>query len=141
MPKGKSILQDPVSQSITVKMFSTSLLSIGAVLFSAAATEACNSTTLVNSTACAPVHILMARGTTEGYPGTLESLAKLVAASNPGTTYESIIYPATQETSTNSYPIGRKASIEQITHYVQKCPESKVVVMGYSQVSSASSPE
>lgn len=92
------------------------------------------SAALVNSTACAPVHIIIARGTTESYPGTLSSLAELVTEANPGTDYESVIYPATQETSTDSYIIGRGASREQLTAYVERCPRSKVVVLAYSQV-------
>lgn len=91
--------------------------------------------TLVNSTACAPVHLLLARGTTETYPGSLETLAELVTAANPGADYENIIYPATQETDTDSYPIGRAASRAQVTAYVEKCPDAKIVILAYSQVS------
>lgn len=93
-------------------------------------------TQLVNSTACGNVHIMIARGTTESYPGSLETLAELITGNNDQTTYENIIYPATDETTTNSYHIGKKAVGKQLADYVKRCEntESKLVVLAYSQV-------
>ncbi|KAJ5113785.1 hypothetical protein N7456_002319 [Penicillium angulare] len=92
-------------------------------------------TQLVNSTACSNVHIMIARGTTESYPGSLETLAELISANNEQTTYENIIYPATDETSTNSYHVGKKAFDKQLTQFVELCgnTKSKLVVLAYSQ--------
>ncbi|KAL1616623.1 hypothetical protein SLS56_011344 [Neofusicoccum ribis] len=86
-----------------------------------------------NATVCAPVHLLLARGTTEGYPGTLGSLADLVIDAVPGADYENIIYPATDETSTESYFEGRQAVAQQLSAYAGSCPESKIVFLAYSQ--------
>ncbi|GME40139.1 hypothetical protein GTA08_BOTSDO12785 [Neofusicoccum parvum] len=86
-----------------------------------------------NATGCAPVHLLLARGTTEGYPGTLGSLVDLVIDAVPGADYENIIYPATDETSTESYFEGRQAVAQQLSAYAGSCPESKIVFLAYSQ--------
>lgn len=99
-----------------------------------AARVAHQSRALINSTACAPVHLIIARGTTEGYPGTLESLAGLITDANPGTDYESVIYPATDETSTSSYAQGLVAAKEQFTAYAESCDDSKIIFLAYSQV-------
>lgn len=103
----------------------------------ATATSAERATTqLANSTACGNVHIMIARGTTESYPGSLETLAELITGNNDHTTYENIIYPATDETTTDSYLIGKKAVGKQLADYVKRCEntESKLVVLAYSQV-------
>ncbi|PVH70718.1 carbohydrate esterase family 5 protein [Cadophora sp. DSE1049] len=92
-----------------------------------------NTTSLTNSTECAPVHVMAARGTTESYPGTLTNLAELILANSTGSNYESIIYPATDETTADSYFVGRQAAADQLTSYVTRCPESKIVLLAYSQ--------
>lgn len=86
--------------------------------------------------ACADVHLFLARGTTEGYPGTLGSLATLVTGSINGSTYENILYPATQEGSTPSYQEGIANGTAQVQAYAAACPDSKLVLLGYSQVRS-----
>ncbi|KAF7541026.1 hypothetical protein G7054_g972 [Neopestalotiopsis clavispora] len=83
--------------------------------------------------ACADVHLFLARGTTEGYPGTLGSLATLVTGSINGSTYENILYPATQEGSTPSYQEGIANGTAQVQAYATACPDSKLVLLGYSQ--------
>ncbi|RAL02609.1 alpha/beta-hydrolase [Aspergillus ibericus CBS 121593] len=85
------------------------------------------------SNTCANVHMMLARGTTESYPGLLGSLTDLVMAAVPDSDYEDIIYPATQEGSTPSYEEGIFNGTAQLKAYVAACPESKVVLFGYSQ--------
>lgn len=87
-----------------------------------------------NATTCTPVHLFLARGTTEDYPGTLGSLADMVVDAVSGGEYENIIYPATDEGSTSSYFEGRQAVAQQLNAYVAKCPLSKIALLGYSQV-------
>ncbi|KAL4961186.1 alpha/beta-hydrolase [Aspergillus stella-maris] len=90
--------------------------------------------TLTNSTDCADIHFMLARGTTESYPGTPYSLAELVAANTSlSSNYENIIYPAVDETSSDSYFAGRVAVGKQVTAYVDSCPDSKIIVLSYSQ--------
>lgn len=85
------------------------------------------------NTTCDHIHYVIARGTTESYPGSLGSLLDILLARFPNSNYEDIVYPATQETSTNSYWEGLANGTEQIKRYVDKCPDSKIVLMGYSQ--------
>ncbi|KAJ5995414.1 hypothetical protein N7481_002391 [Penicillium waksmanii] len=77
--------------------------------------------------------MILARGTTESYPGLLGSLTDLVMTAIPGSNYEDIIYPTTQEGSTSSYEEGIYNGTAQLSAYVKACPASKVVLLGYSQ--------
>lgn len=85
------------------------------------------------NTKCDQIHYIIARGTTEGYPGSLGSLVDILLAKFPNSDYEDIIYPATQETITDSYWQGLANGTQQIKSYADKCPDSKIVLMGYSQ--------
>ena len=96
-------------------------------------------TTCTTRAACADVHLFLARGTTEGYPGLLGSLATMVTDSINGSTYENIMYPATQEGETPSYQEGIANGTAQVQSYAAACPDSKLVLLGYSQVWSQSS--
>lgn len=85
-------------------------------------------------TSCSAVHILIARGTTEEYPGDMGSLANLIIANNDDADYEDIIYPATFNYISSTQQ-GMQASMSQLTTYVEACPDSKIILLGYSQVS------
>ncbi|KAI0174961.1 Alpha/Beta hydrolase protein [Pestalotiopsis sp. NC0098] len=89
--------------------------------------------TCTTRAACSDVHLFLARGTTEGYPGLLGSLTTLVTDAINGSTYENILYPATQEGSTPSYEEGIANGTAQVQAYAQACPDSKLVLLGYSQ--------
>ena len=85
---------------------------------------------------CAPVHIIAARGSTEAPgPGAMASLAALIQAAYPGTDLESINYPAKLFPYDDSSAQGTAATTSQLTNYVNACPNSKIVMIGYSQVS------
>ncbi|KAJ5640743.1 hypothetical protein N7528_000368 [Penicillium herquei] len=105
----------PTIQQIT----SATCMALVFQLTSALTTQEAN-VTVTNSTACAPVHMILGRGSTESVPGSLESL-------------ESIDYPATDETTSDSYFVGRAAAAKQLIAYREKCPESKIVILGYSE--------
>lgn len=83
---------------------------------------------------CAEVHMMLARGTTENYPGLLGTLTNKILDAIPGSDYENIIYPATQEGSTPSYGEGIRNGTAQLKRYASVCPNSKIVLFGYSQV-------
>lgn len=85
------------------------------------------------NTTCDQIHYIIARGTTEGYPGSLGSLVDILLAKFPNSNYEDIIYPATQETTTDSYWQGLANGTQQVKSYADECPDSKIVLMGYSQ--------
>lgn len=85
------------------------------------------------NTTCDDIHYILARGTTESYPGSLGSLVDIMLSKFPNSNYEDIIYPATQETSTDSYWEGLLNGAQQVKNYVDNCPDSKLIMMGYSQ--------
>ncbi|KAI3006717.1 CAZyme family CE5 [Aspergillus niger] len=90
--------------------------------------------TLLNSTDCADIHFMLARGTTEDYPGTTYTMAELVAENTTlSTNYENILYPAVSETESDSYFIGRAAVGSQVNRYAADCPNSRIVLISYSQ--------
>lgn len=94
-----------------------------------------DSSSLYNrQSSCAPVHLLVARGSTESPgDGQLASLANLIIRANPGATQEAIVYPALLSPYGPSVGNGTKAVQSQLTAYVQKCPNAKIVLLGYSQ--------
>jgi hypothetical protein len=74
--------------------------------------------------------MILARGTTESYPDLLGSLTNLAIAAIPGSSYENIIDPATQEGSTPSYEEGIYNGTAKLSANVKACPASKVVLLG-----------
>lgn len=83
---------------------------------------------------CAPIHILVARGSTEAPGiGVLESLVEVIDTANPGATSEAIDYPADLNDYVASVINGTSAVKKQVTAYVERCPRSKIVLLGYSQ--------
>jgi hypothetical protein len=93
---------------------------------------------------CSSVHIIVARASTEP-PGTgiIGLVAKQVQSQVSGVDIASVDYPATLDNYVNSQTAGVTAMTNMVTDYATKCPNSKMVLMGYSQVSictSASKP-
>lgn len=84
--------------------------------------------------ACSPVHIIVARASTElpGY-GVTGALAQSLAKDIPGTTAEPVVYPAVLNPYISSENAGVVAMKNQLTAYVKNCPQSKIVLAGYSQ--------
>jgi len=91
----------------------------------------------LNARACAPIHIIAARASTEDPgAGVIGSLATFIQNDRPGTTLETVDYPATLTDYAASSASGTAALKIQLIAYVNACPNSKVVLLGYSQVSS-----
>ncbi|KAK1850566.1 acetylxylan esterase precursor [Colletotrichum chrysophilum] len=85
------------------------------------------------NTTCADIHYFEARGTTLSYPGSLITIIDPLMEAFPNSNYADIVYPATDETGSDSYFQGVSNGAKQITEYAQSCPKAKIVLLGYSQ--------
>lgn len=93
---------------------------------------------------CPKIHVYGARETTvpQGY-GTSQGMVNMVVQAYPGTTSEAIVYPACGGQSQcggvsyeNSATQGTAAVVRAVTSFNQRCPDTKIVLIGYSQVRS-----
>ena len=95
----------------------------------------------VNASAeCPDVHVIAARETTAppGF-GTSQQLVDLVLKALPGATAEAVDYPAAGGANySESVAAGITAVLAQLVAFSARCPETVLVMHGYSQVSSAS---
>ncbi|EJT76564.1 hypothetical protein GGTG_06482 [Gaeumannomyces tritici R3-111a-1] len=96
------------------------------------------------STDCKPFHIFVARGSDEPYPGRAHKLlARLCTDADAelhgdGCGYEDIVYPANPSSDGKdawclSATKGAEAEQRQMTDYAKKCPNSSLLLVGYSQ--------
>lgn len=86
-------------------------------------------------TACAAVHIITARASTEA-PGegvTGQLIDQIIADSRQSITRASVSYPATLNNYASSSAQGVAALRTQLTNQVSACPDQKIVLAGYSQ--------
>ncbi|EEP75705.1 predicted protein [Uncinocarpus reesii 1704] len=84
---------------------------------------------------CAPIHILSARGSNQpqGEGPTLSPLVDAIVGAHPEASRDSIVWPALiLPYDVNSHN-GTLAATAALTAYVKKCPDSKIVILGYSQ--------
>lgn len=109
----------------------TSTAAVAGLLAASAAAQ--NST----STCATGVHLIVARGSNEA-PGSgrIGSVANGVVAALPGSQIAPIDYPATFDNYSTSVVAGTEAMKLALTQYNSRCPNSKVALLGYSQVSS-----
>ncbi|KAI0112724.1 carbohydrate esterase family 5 protein [Hypoxylon sp. NC0597] len=87
-------------------------------------------------TTCEDVHFFIARGTDEEYPGRQGALVDAVCQGVSSCGYEDIIYPASLDPVDgycDSAFAGVTNGTAQITAYADNCPDSKLVLTGYSQ--------
>lgn len=91
-----------------------------------------------NSTDCSEgLHMIVARGTNEDAgPGSMGELADRVADRIKSSDVEGLDYPAslTDPDYVDSVSEGTSELRETIREYVKACPDSKLAVLGYSQV-------
>jgi acetylxylan esterase len=127
-------------------MVATILYATTTVLAQCEAPVPCQDASLnaLNTTDCQTYHAFIARGSDSGYPGHLGPLIKLVCnnltASDSETTcgYENVVYPANstawgKNAWCRSAGIGAKAGQDQMKEYAERCPEAKLIVLGFSQ--------
>lgn len=83
---------------------------------------------------CPPVQIITARGSTEpSGEGAMETVAAAIADANEGAGRAAVDYPAQLSPYDESSSEGTAAVTKQLTDFVGQCPDSKVVLLGYSQ--------
>lgn len=80
------------------------------------------------------VHMIIARASLEAPgPGVIGGVATQVVQQLPGSDIVSVDYPATLD----NYPVSEAAGVTAmttlLTGYASRCPDSKIVMMGYSQ--------
>ncbi|KAG9187185.1 acetylxylan esterase [Alternaria panax] len=103
----------------------------------------CNSTEILayHSDDCKPFHVFITRGSDEPYPGRLGNLTSEICAAIGGSKdcgYEDVEYPAKStawgpDMWCGSASKGAKSGQAQMKAYSKKCPDSKLIVLGFSQ--------
>ncbi|KAL1845659.1 hypothetical protein Plec18167_009147 [Paecilomyces lecythidis] len=85
---------------------------------------------------CSSVHFFLARGTFEPYPGIQGELVNATCSQLSNCDYEDIIFPAISN-STNGFcwstGSGAQNGTKQLIDYANRCPDTKLVISGYSQ--------
>ena len=82
---------------------------------------------------CPPVHMIVARGSFEAQgEGIASTLSTTIKRSVPGTTSEALVYPAVMPYS-GSMDVGTERIKQIIAKYAKSCPQTKLVLLGYSQ--------
>lgn len=93
---------------------------------------------------CPDIHVFGARETTvsPGY-GSAGQLINMIVSAHPGTTSEAITYPACGGQSScggvaygDSARQGTNAVAGQVSSFHQRCPNTQLILVGYSQVRS-----
>ncbi|KAK7191662.1 hypothetical protein DPSP01_008111 [Paraphaeosphaeria sporulosa] len=116
-------------------MYTSTLLTLGlATLGSAAPTWPSlfgRQNTCVSGNA---VYIISARGSTQAAgEGSLSSVSSLIKQALPGSVSVGLSYPATLDNYESSENTGVVNLKQAITSYTTSCPNSKIVLLGYSQ--------
>lgn len=91
--------------------------------------------TIPERSACQATHIFLARGWNEEYPGRQKALVDAICSgvSSNECGYEDIIFDDMQgSVYGDSIHQGARAGKSQVTAYAQDCPDSKLVLTGYS---------
>ncbi|KAF4811176.1 Acetylxylan esterase 2 [Colletotrichum siamense] len=89
---------------------------------------------------CAPVQIVVARGSLEAQgAGLLGNIANKSSMAIPGSIITPLVYPAQLDPYPPSVSAGVGNMTQLLTSQAQACPNTKFVLMGYSQVRSPAS--
>ncbi|KAG5720096.1 Acetylxylan esterase 2, partial [Termitomyces sp. T112] len=119
-----------VGQSSRQSKMKFLLISLIALVFSATATPISGPTS-----GCSAVHVITARASTEapgeGIIGTV--VTAIVGGSSQTVSREAVAYPATLTNYLVSENQGVTAMKADLAAQVSKCPDTKIVLMGYSQ--------
>ncbi|KAL1861436.1 hypothetical protein VTK73DRAFT_7111 [Phialemonium thermophilum] len=112
------------------------LLATVAIAASATTATAAPALLALAAPACPQVHVFGARETTlpPGF-GSSQTLVDLLLRAFPGSTAEAIDYPAAGDDAyASSVTAGVAAVVRQATRFADACPETILIMHGYSQV-------
>jgi hypothetical protein len=117
------------------RMLAVAAVGTAGALALSAAVAAPAFATAASGSGCAQVSIITARASTEaaGEGVTGQLVTAVVNASKQTVSRASVSYPATLQNYASSSLQGIQALTSQLTTLVQNCPQTKVVLMGYSQ--------
>ncbi|KAI0165236.1 carbohydrate esterase family 5 protein [Hypoxylon sp. FL1284] len=105
-----------------------------AVLASASVLALVASAQETGTGSCTDVHVFLSRGNNEPYPGRQGKLVQAICSGVDSCDYEDIAFDNALEVEyCSAVEAGRKAGVDQITAYNKKCPDTQLVVSGYSQ--------
>ncbi|CAI4215609.1 unnamed protein product [Parascedosporium putredinis] len=104
-----------------------SLLALGSLAALTSAAAVCT------AKPCTDVRIFLVRGTTEPYPGRQKAIAQAICAEFDSCDFENVQYPASYNTYCASAAAGVSATVAAVQRYGQRCPNSKIVLSGWSQ--------
>ena len=85
---------------------------------------------------CTDIHIFLSKGWNEPYPGRQGALAGAICAGLPDVScdYEDILFSNTPEDDyCASVTEGNTNGVAQMNAYAERCPDSRLVLTGYSQ--------
>lgn len=83
---------------------------------------------------CPPLHLILARASTEPPgPGFMGAVALLITQSVPNTTLASVAYPATFSDYSQSETLGVHELRRMILSHSERCPDTKLALLGFSQ--------
>ncbi|POS74075.1 cutinase [Diaporthe helianthi] len=83
---------------------------------------------------CTDLHIFLARGWNEGYPGRQQHLVDAACNGVASCDYEDITFDATNANGFDAaVEEGRSSGVAQVQAYTQRCPDAKIVLSGYSE--------
>lgn len=104
-----------------------------------------NNDTDLETSQCQPYHAFIFRGSNEPYPGRpgpfISAICSALDSSNGDCGYENIIYPASLSVQSGGEPgaicesmaKGARNGQQQLSDYAERCPEAKLILVGYSQ--------
>lgn len=88
----------------------------------------------MTTTACADVHIILAKGNNEPYPGRQSKLVTGICKGMSSCDYEDVQWQnMASDEYCGSVTQGTTNALKQINNYAKRCPNSKLVLSGFSQ--------
>jgi hypothetical protein len=124
--------------TITVSKLATLCLAVASVVSPVSAApfthRAVSEKRQVQGAACTDVHIFLAKGWNEPYPGRQGKLSGATCSGLESCDYEDILYyNAPDADYCASVFEGNTNGVAQMTAYAERCPDSRLVLSGYSQ--------